>query len=130
MMTATVSRNTALGLPPTLRAAQAAVHCPEVQEMLRRLSGYGLGIFMPHIHDVQTGDFLPLPDQVTQVESDLEVSFQFTQDIANQTERFLPVAWCWRVGAATPTSVCEMIQEEGAGDTEHYGKHKMKPKGN
>ena len=23
---------------------------PEVQEMLRRLSAYGLGIFMPHMH--------------------------------------------------------------------------------
>ena len=71
MSTATVSRGTALGLPPALRTAQAAVHCPEVQEMLRRLSGYGLGIFMPHMHDERTGEFQPLPELVTQVESGL-----------------------------------------------------------
>jgi len=72
MSTATVSRNTAQGLPPELRSAQAAVQLPEVQEMLRRLSGHGLGIFMPHMHDERTGDFLSLPGDLTQVEAGLE----------------------------------------------------------
>ena len=98
--------------------------------MLRRLSEYKLGIFMPHMHDEQTGEFQPLPDEVTQVESGLEVSFQPTEEIANQAERFLPVGWFWRAGASTPSAVCEMVREEKPGDTEHYEKHKMPPKGN
>ena len=125
MTTATVSRVTAQGLPPALGTAQAAIHCAEVQEMLRRLSGYGLGIFMPHMHDEQSGEFLPLPDQVMQVESGLEVSFQPARAVADQTDRFLPVAWCWRVGAAVATAVCEMVQQESPEGEEPAVKHKM-----
>ena len=129
MTTANVSQGSARCLPQALRTAQEAIHLPEVQEMLRRLSEYKLGIFMPHMHDEQTGEFQPLPDEVTQVESGLEVSFQPTEEIANQAERFLPVGWFWRAGASTPSAVCEMVREEKPGDTEHYEKHKM-PKGN
>lgn len=125
MTIANVSQGSAGGLPQALRTAQEAIHLPEVQEMLRRLSEYKLGIFMPHMHDEQTGEFQPLPDAVMQVESGLEVSFQPTEEIANQTDRFLPVGWCWRAGASAPSAVCEMIWEEGQGDTERYGKHKM-----
>jgi hypothetical protein len=127
MTTASVSRGTALGLPPALRIAQAAVHFPEVQDMLRRLSGYGLGIFMPHMHDEKSGKFLPLPDQVMQVESGLEVSFQPVRSVADQADRFLPVAWCWRAGAAAPTAVCEMVQQESPEDENPAVKHKMPP---
>ena len=130
MTIANVSRGSARGLPQALKTAQEAIHLPEVQEMLRRLSEYKLGIFMPHMHDEQTGEFQPLPDEVTQVESGLEVSFQPTEEIANQAERFLPVGWFWRAGASTPSAVCEMVWEERPGDTERYVKHKMPPKGN
>ena len=61
--------------------------------MLRRLSEHKLGIFMPHMLDEETGEFQPLPDDVMQVESGLIVSFQPTDEIANRTERFLPVGW-------------------------------------
>ena len=129
MTTANVSQGNARGLPPTLRTAQEAIHLPEVQEMLRRLSEYRLGIFMPHMHDEQTGDFQLLPSEFIQVESGLEVSFQPTEEITNQSDRFLPVSWIWAAGAPTSSAVCEMVREEGPGDTERYDKHKM-PKGN
>jgi hypothetical protein len=96
--------------------------------MLRRLSEYRLGICMPHMHDEITGEFQPLPDDIIQVESGLDVSFCPIAEIATQTDRFLPTGWYWRAGAASTLAVCEMIREEGAGDTEHYGKHKTKPK--
>ena len=130
MTVANVSQANARGLPQALRSAQDAIHLPEVQEMLRKLSEYRLGIFMPHMHDEQTGEFQPLPDDVTQVESGLEVSFQATQEIANQTDRFLPVGWFWRTAALAPVAVCEMVREEGSGDTGRRDKHKMIPKGN
>ena len=119
MTIATVSERSALGLPHTLRTAQEAINLPEVQEMLRRLSEFKLGIFMPHMHDEHTGEFHPLPDDVTQVESSLEVSFQRTEQISSQADRFLPVGWCWRAGAATVSAVCEMVQDETVGNTKH-----------
>ena len=94
--------------------------------MLRRLSEYKLGIFMPHMHDEQTGEFQPLPDEVMQVESGLEVSFQPAEEIANRTDRFLPVGWVWRAGASAPSAVCEMVWEEGQDEVGRAGKHKMK----
>ena len=125
MTIANVLKASPLGLPQALRTAQEAIHFPEVQDMLRRLSEYKLGIFMPHMHDGKTGEFQPLPNEVTQVESGLAVSFQSTEKIADQSDRFLPVGWIWRAGASTPSSVCEMICEEGQGDKERYTKHKM-----
>jgi hypothetical protein len=129
MTIANVSKGSDRGLPQALRTAQEAINLPEVQEMLRRLSEYKLGIFMPHMHDEHTGEFRLLPDDLMQVESGLEVSFQPMEEIANQTNRFLPVGWVWRAGASKPLAVCEMAGEESAGDTEPHVKHKM-PKAN
>ena len=128
MAIANVSQINVCGLPRALRTSQEAILLPEVQEMLRRLSEYKLGIFMPHMHDEQTGEFRPLPDDVIQVESGLEVSFQPTEEIAVHADRFLPVGWLWRSGVATPLAVCEMVsREEEQGDTEAPPtKHKMK----
>ena len=120
-----VSQASALGLPQGLSTAQAAIHLPEVQAMLRRLSEYKLGIFMPHMHDEQTGEFQLLPDEVMQVESGLDVSFKPTDEIASQTDHFLPVGWFWRAGASTPVAACEMDGEEKPGDKKCYIKHKM-----
>ena len=127
MTTANVSPGNAFDLPQALTTAQEAIHLPEVQEMLRRLSEYKLGIFMPHMHDEKTGEFQPLPDEVVQVESGLEVSFQPTKEVANQADRFLPVGWFWRAGAPTPVAACEMVGEERSSETERYVKHKMPP---
>jgi hypothetical protein len=126
MTIANVSQGSASGLPQALRTAQDAIHLPEVQDMLRRLSEYKLGIFMPHMHDEHTGEFRPLPEEVTQVESGLEVSFQPADEIASQADRFLPVGWFWRAGAPTPVAACEMVWEEGQGEVGRAGKHKMK----
>lgn len=125
MTTANVLQGSVRGLPQALKTAQEAIHLPEVQEMLRRLSEYQLGIFMPHKHDEHTGDFQPLPDGVTQVESGLKVSFLPTEEMATQTNRFLPVGWSWRSGAPMPVAACEMDGDEKPGATELYVKHKM-----
>ena len=125
MTITSVSEGNTRGLPSALRTAQDAIHFPEVQQMLRRLSEYRLGICMPHMHDETSGEFQPLPDQLMQVESGLEVSFHPSEEIADQTDRFLPVAWFWRAGAATPVAACEMIQEQTPGDKGRYVKHKM-----
>ncbi|KRB96717.1 hypothetical protein ASE11_14915 [Hydrogenophaga sp. Root209] len=124
MTTASVSRSTPYGLPPALKTAQAAMQLPEVQDMLRRLSEFRLGIFMPHQHDDGTGEFQPLPDDVMQVESGRTVSFERQDEIAQRAASFLPVAWLWRAGAPNVAAVCEMADQEGPEDEEHPVKHK------
>ena len=126
MTTATASQRNALGFPPALRTAQAAMQSAEVQAMLRRLSAHGLGICMPHMHDENTGEFQLLPDQLMQVEADLMVSFRPIAEVATHTGRFLPVAWVWRDGMSMPSAVCEMVQDEDSPeDEEPRVKHKM-----
>ena len=127
MTTANVSPRSARGLPQGLRVA-GAIELPEVQDMLRRLSQYKLGIFMPHMHEERTGEFQQLPDEIIQVESGLEVSFQPRKEIVSQTDRFLPVTWGWRADASTPLAVCKMVTEAEPDDSEPKVKHKM-PKG-
>ena len=125
MTAANDSLEAARSLPQPLMAAQAAMLLPEVKEMLFRLSEFNLGIFMPHMHDEQTGDIKPLPEDVMQVESGLEVSFKPMKEIESQTDLYVPVGWCWRAGALTPVSVCEMVWDEGLGDAERHIKHTM-----
>ncbi len=127
MTTATVSRGNPLGLPPALKTAQEAIDFPEVQEMLRKLSMHGLGIFMPHMHDERTGEFQPLPAELTQVESGLAVSFQPTDEVAMRTDQFVPVGWVWRAGALAIAAACDMVRDESADGGEPTVKHKMPP---
>jgi hypothetical protein len=122
MTIANVSQGSAFGLPKTLRTAQEAIELPEVQAMLRSLSEYQLDIFMPHMHDQRTGELQSLPDDLTQVESGLAVSFKLREELVNQAESFVPVGWLWRAGGSKPVAVCEMASS----DTEHFGKHKMR----
>jgi hypothetical protein len=124
MTTLNVAQGNDGSLPQALVTAQAAIHLPEVQEMLRRLAEYKLGIFMPHMHSEHSGEFQLLPDNIIQVESGLEVSFQPLDELTNRTDRFLPVGWGWRAGASIPLAVCEMVREGTADDTEGYAKHK------
>ena len=112
MTTLNISKPDSLGMPPVLRRAQRAIELPEVQAMLRRLSEFDLGIFMPHQHDEETGEFLRLADHVVQVESARRVSFQLAESVVTQRDRFPPVAWIWRAGAPSPAAVCEMSADE------------------
>lgn len=94
MTVANVSRNRLRGLPKELQVAQESIELPEVQEMLRKLSKYNLGIYMPHMHDDQTGAFRPLPSGITQVEDGLRVSFQPEEECTDQPDlSYMPVGW-------------------------------------
>ena len=90
MTTANLSQANAHEMPPSLRKAQTAIHLPEMQSMLRRLSEFDLGIFMPHRHDERTGEFQPLPDDILQVESGCKVSFERKEQIESRADRYLP----------------------------------------
>ncbi len=126
MTVTTASKAITSGLPPTLRIAQAAMQLPEVQDMLRRLSAFELGIFMPHQHDQFTGEFLPLPADAMQVESGMTVSFPPRGEVANRTASFLPVGWRWSAGAPALAAACEMADANSPEDeADQAVKHNM-----
>ena len=125
MTTATVVQGSRLNSPPAMKTAQDAIHIPEVQAMLHRLADFNLGVFMPHMHDELTGDFRPLPDDIVQVESGLQVSFQSAARVGGQRDHFLPVGWMWRAGRSEMVAACEMVAEENPGDEARDVKHKM-----
>ncbi|MGJ0507012.1 MAG: hypothetical protein ACR652_07695 [Methylocystis sp.] len=92
-------------LPEELAIARRAIELPEIQEMMRKLATYNLGIYMPHMHDEKTGAFKVLPAGVTQVEDNLKISFQSEDP---QGRSYVPVAWLWRDGP-TPGAKCAAI---------------------
>jgi len=81
---------------PMIEAAEAAVQRPEVQEMIRRLSEYGLGVFMPHRHDETTGEYEALPPGVTQVERNLQVTFE--PESVELRSTCSAIGWRWDQG--------------------------------
>jgi hypothetical protein len=78
---------------PLVEKAHQAIANPEVQEILKKLSEHGLGVFMPHIHDLETGDFIPLPPGIVSVENNLKVSFHHASEV--EVANSVPVAWIW-----------------------------------
>ncbi len=92
-------------LPEQLAIARQAIQLPEVQELMRKLSEYHLGVYMPHMHDEITGAFQLLPEGMIQVEDDLKVSFQ---SVNPPESSFVPVAWVWQDGP-TPGATCKAI---------------------
>ncbi len=111
MTVANVSRTRALrGLPKELQVAQSAIGLPEVQEMLRKLFEYNLGIYMPHMHDEQSGAFQPLPPGITQVEDGLKVTFQAEEECKDEPNRsYMPVGWVWNPGTVTATDPAKCV---------------------
>jgi hypothetical protein len=74
--------------------------------MLRKLSAYNLGIYMPHMHDEKTGAFLPRPVAYTQVEDALKVSFEPADKVADTVDwSYVPIGWMW-VDGPHPMAMC------------------------
>jgi hypothetical protein len=118
-----ITEQVAASLPKELRTAQEAIELPEVQEMMRKLSVYNLGVFMPHMHD-SSGRFQPSSEKFVQVEKGMRVSFAPTEEIEKEEERYLPVGWVWNADLPTPMAMCKMAcVKDNPGDTMHYSQH-------
>lgn len=110
-------------LPERLAQAQAAVALPEVQEMIRKLSAYNLGVMMLHGHDEQTGHFTEFPAGKLQVESDLKVTFEDAESVRARMDEFVEVGWTWQGDAVTGMAMCHMVCAKRGSDTMHYNMH-------
>lgn len=109
-----------MSLHPMVEQAQRAIEAPEVQEMLRRLATYGLGVFMPHLHP-EEGGFLPLPEHLVQLEGDRQVTF--VRDDDPRLGQAVAVGWVWD-GAGARTKVSCYCG--GASHGPEWGWHKKK----
>jgi len=89
-----------------IQNALEAVNLPEVQEMIRRLSGHGLAVALPHAHG-EDGRFIPLPAAVVAHEAGLKVSFVPRSEL-NQAN-MVPVMWRWdgEAGAIALCALCD-----------------------
>ena len=74
---------------PELQDAVRAVNLPEIQEIIKKLGGYGLAVALPHMHE--NGRMVPLPEDTYSYESKLQVSFRKRAD--EKIEPSLPVMW-------------------------------------
>jgi len=80
-------------LPTELQLGIKAVDTPDVQQMIKALAKYNLGVYLPHIHP-ETGGFNVLPMDMVAVETDNVVSFVKRSEVA-QISNAIPVAWSW-----------------------------------
>lgn len=100
--------------------AQRSIEEPEVQEMIRKLSKFGLGVFMPHMHPPE-GGFAPLPPGTVQLEGNLKVSF--VDERSTDLDSAVPVGWAWDGSQAKAVANCYC---GGASHGPNWGWHKKK----
>lgn len=94
-------------LPEQFRVAQAAVETEEVQDALKLLAKYNLGVCMPHMHR-QRGEFIDLPSGTVGVED--RTDFMSTEESLGVGA--LPVAWRWRDGSVEATGSCHVRERK------------------
>ena len=108
-------------ISPEIENALASIDIPEVQEMIRRLAPFNLGVCVPHMH-LPNIDFAPLPKDLVQVEEDCRVSWISRSKLEAMPES-IPVAWRWVddgvQAAAKCMSVCSPNPKKGHIKTGH-----------
>jgi len=80
-------------ITPDVATAIDATLNPRVQEIIKELAWYNLGVALPHIHGEGPADLLP-SDQIA-YESNLQVSFVHQAVFASKEHNGFPVAWRW-----------------------------------
>lgn len=111
-------------LPVELQLAQQAIQLPEIQDIIKVLSKYNLGVCMPHMHDSLNGDFLILPHDTVQVEGGLQVDFKKIEDV--DLNNNIPVGWRWQDDGVKASATCFQFcteVETQSGNKSHYRQH-------
>ncbi|HAN90796.1 MAG TPA: hypothetical protein DCQ33_01785 [Nitrospira sp.] len=85
-----------------VRQAADSLNRPEVQELVKQLSEYGLAVAVPHMHG-ENGKLLPLPPDRVAYEDNLQVTFPRRDDsVLKEAE---PVMWGWDRTAQAVTTL-------------------------
>ncbi len=80
-----------------LNRASEAIYLPRVQELVRELSEYNLGVCLPHMHS-ETGQFQRMPRELVAVESGLVIEFRSRDGVSTDPGSAMPVGWVWEEG--------------------------------
>ncbi len=89
-MNSKIDEGTLNNLPESLQLAQKAIDTEEVQEIIKQLAKYNLGVCRPHMHTNNNG-FVELPKDMIQVERQLVTSFVHSSEVDDKT--MIPVVW-------------------------------------
>jgi hypothetical protein len=100
-----IDEASANSLPEFIKIAHAAIeHNTEVQEIVRRLADFGLGVTVPHVHSIEA-EFAPMPHDIVQVETNMVVSFAKRSGFLATS--YVPVAWRWDPeGGISASGIC------------------------
>lgn len=102
-----IAQVTLNNLPESLQIAQKAIETEEVQEIIKQLAKYNLGVCMPHMHTNKNG-FVELPKDMIQVERQLVTSFVHSSEVDDKT--MIPVVWRYIDGVVVSASSCRMCE--------------------
>ncbi|NJS12913.1 MAG: hypothetical protein HC789_22365 [Microcoleus sp. CSU_2_2] len=102
-----IDEKTLSNLPESLQIAQKAIETGEVQEIIKQLAKYNLGVCMPHMH-IENKGFVELPKDMIQVERQLVTSFVHSSEVDEKT--MIPVVWRYIDGVVVSASSCRMCE--------------------
>lgn len=107
-------------LTDKMKIAQQAIELPEIQLIAQTLAKYNLGIFMPHMHDSESGKFVELPHDMVSREDSQQVSFVASDEPFADGQSALPVGWQWLDDGIAPRMVCRSeCVTQGSQHTNH-----------
>lgn len=119
METNTVANTT---MAPEIEQALNAIDLPEVQDLIRKLGQYNLGVCIPHMHRLEQ-DFSVLPSDTVQIEENCKVRWMLRSELS-ETQESVPVAWRWIDDAVHPHAACWQYcyKDPAAGHTKDHAK--------
>ncbi len=94
-------------ISPEIVKALASIDHPEVQEMIKRLGEFNLGVCLPHMH-LPDVDFATMPTDVVQVEKDCQVSW-VARSALEALPGSVPVAWRWHDDGVHAAAKCSQV---------------------
>ena len=109
-------------ISPEIESAFDAIKTKEVQDIIKQLAKFNLGVCVPHMHS-SSFDFAALPEDVVQVEEDCKVSW-VPRGGLETSPGAISVAWRWHDdgihAAAKCIAVCSPnLKKEGHKKTGH-----------
>ena len=122
MPTKTSSAVANMRIAPEIGNAFDAINTKEVQDIVKQLAKFNLGVCVPHMHS-PSYDFAALPEDVVQVEEDCKVSW-VPRGALESSLGAIPVAWRWHDdgihAAAKCIAICSPnLKKEGHKKTGH-----------
>ena len=117
----TTSSETTSGMAPEIQRAFASLELQEVQDIMKRLAEFNLGVCVPHMHRADL-DFATLPSDLVQVEENLQVRW-VTRDTLASLPNSVQVAWRWVDNGVSSAAECIKTCSRNEDTGKHFKDH-------